>query len=241
MSATNQAAGHRFYSLRMAAEPRASLFDRTLALVGLVTLSPFIILIAIAIVVETGFPVFFSQDRLAAGGHFFRLYKFRKFRPDIGSATRPVTLAADSRLTRVGRFLERTKLDEIPQLWNIVMGNMAIIGPRPEVPYFADCFTGGYERVLDYVPGILGPSQIAFRDEGALYPSPVDPVVFYRNVLFPAKAELDLSYYPTRTFLRDLMWMGRGVLAVLHLQPGDAVEVNRTTMVQAEQATRSTD
>ena len=106
---------------------------------------------------------------------------------------------------------------------------------------FADCFAAGHERVPDYIPGILGPSQVAFRDEGALYPSSVDPVVFYRRVLFPAKAELDLSYYPTRTFFRDLMWIGRGVLAVLHLQPADGVQTRDTTIVQRAQTVRNGD
>jgi lipopolysaccharide/colanic/teichoic acid biosynthesis glycosyltransferase len=231
MSASSQTAEYRTFGRRVAAGRRASMLDRTLALIGLMTLAPLIVLIAITLIVETGFPVFFSQERLGKDGRLFRLYKFRKFRPDIGTATRPVTLAADSRLTRVGRFLERTKLDEIPQLWNIVRGDMAIVGPRPEVPCFADCFAAGDERVLDYLPGILGPSQVAFRDEGALYPSSVDPVVFYRHVLFPAKAELDLAYYPSRTFSRDLMWIARGVLAVLHLERRDDVRGRGTTMV----------
>ena len=114
MTASDHIVRYHAYGRRLAAEPSAPMFDRTLALVGLVMLLPFIVLIAVALVVETGFPVFFSQERLGVGGRLFRLYKFRKFRPDIGAATRPERWPLYiRRLTRVGRFLERTKLDEI--------------------------------------------------------------------------------------------------------------------------------
>jgi lipopolysaccharide/colanic/teichoic acid biosynthesis glycosyltransferase len=190
------------------------LFDQFVALTGLILLSPLMILAALTIVIETGFPIFFSQSRLGQGGRRFRMYKFRKFPASGDLSTRPLTVGNDPRFTRVGKFLEKTKLDETPQLWNVLRGDMAIVGPRPEVPEFADCFVGSAGRVLDYKPGILGPSQAVFRNEGSLYPPSVDEQAFYRAVLFPAKASLDLAYYPSRTFLGDLKWWSRCLLAV---------------------------
>jgi len=127
----------------------------------------------------------------------------------------PLTVADDHRMTTIGRILAVTKFDELPQLWNVVKGEMAIVGPRPESLAFADCFDGGLEAVLQWKPGLLGPSQVLFRHEAHFYPQSLDPVLFYREVLFPAKAMIDLSYYPQRTIGSDLIWMVRGLQAVL--------------------------
>ena len=191
-----------------------AVFDKIMARGGLVVLSPLMVVVAAAIVIDSGFPVFFSQDRLGQGGWRFRMHKFRKFHARRDLSTCPLTLSNDERFTRLGKILERTKLDELPQLWNILRGDMAVVGPRPEVPDFADCFVGPSGRVLNYRPGILGPSQAIFRSESALYPPGEDPDVFYREVLFPAKASLDLAYYPSRSFFSDLGWIVRGLLAV---------------------------
>ncbi len=184
------------------------------ALMMLILIMPLAIAIAIAIVIDSGFPVFFSQERLGQHGQRFRMLKFRKFPSTVGRNTQPLTLADDSRFTRIGKFLAKTKLDELPQLWNVIRGDMAIVGPRPEVPDFEACFEGPFYKVLDYRPGIFGPSQAAFRAEGALYAPDRDPRDFYRAVLFPAKAALDLAYYPSRTIAGDISWVFRGILAV---------------------------
>jgi lipopolysaccharide/colanic/teichoic acid biosynthesis glycosyltransferase len=154
------------------------------------------------------------------------MYKFRKLdaRRDTGF---PLTLRDDARMTRVGRLLAQTKLDELPQLYNIIRGDMAVVGPRPESLAFADCFTEAARPVLDERPGIFGPSQVAFRDECAFYPAEGDAIAFYRETLFPAKAALDLEYYPRRTLLSDLRWVGRGVLAVLGGTGGGATTAAR--------------
>ena len=183
----------------------------------LILMMPLAIVVAIAIVIDSGSPVFFAQERLGLHGRRFWILKFRKFSSKVGLNTRPVTLANDSRFTRVGKFLEKTKLDELPQLWNVVRGDMAIVGPRPEVSDFEACFAGRFHRVLDYRPGIFGPSQMAFLAEGTFYPPDQDPQDFYREVLFPAKAALDLAYYPSRTVFTDIKWALRGVLAVCGL------------------------
>jgi len=190
------------------------LVNRIAALMMLVLIMPLVIVIATAIVVDSGFPVFFSQERLGLYGQRFWMLKFRKFASIVGRNTRPLTLADDHRFTRVGKLLAKAKLDELPQLWNVVRGDMAIVGPRPEVPDFETCFEGRFHEVLDHRPGIFGPSQAASCAEGACYPPDQDPQDFYRAVLFPAKAALDLAYYPSRTVMGDIKWVLRGILAV---------------------------
>lgn len=194
------------------------LLDLVIAIAGLVVLSPLMLFVALAISIETGRPIFYSQSRIGRGGTRFRIHKFRKFYKNIGAGS-PLTVDHDPRMTPLGRFMALTKLDELPQLWNVVLGDMSIVGPRPESVEFSDCFTGPYLKVLDYTPGIFGPSQIAFRDERSLYPSNADSIQFYRAVLFPVKASIDLAYFPNRTLVWDLLWMIRGVFAVIGGSP----------------------
>lgn len=192
--------------------------DVVIAALGLVILMPLIALISLAILIEDGRPIFFSQTRLGLKGKHFRIYKFRKFYKTIGM-TAPLTVKNDSRMTRLGHFLARTKLDELPQFWNVLKGDMSIVGPRPESTDFADCFTGVYERVLDYKPGIFGPSQVYLRDESSLFAPNSDPVQFYRDVLFHQKALNDLTYYPHRTIVSDIGWIILGILVTLGFRP----------------------
>jgi lipopolysaccharide/colanic/teichoic acid biosynthesis glycosyltransferase len=190
------------------------LLDLAMAVAGLALSVPLIVLIVALIYLDTGRPILFSQIRLGRGGRRFRLYKFRKFHEKGRADGRPLTVGNDTRLTRVGKLLLRTKLDELPQLWNILKGEMSVVGPRPETPEFSDCFRDSYRKVLDYKPGIFGPSQVFFRNEGSLYPSDRDPERFYRDVLFPLKAQIDLDYFPHRTMMGDLAWIVRAMLAV---------------------------
>jgi lipopolysaccharide/colanic/teichoic acid biosynthesis glycosyltransferase len=198
---------------------RLQLGSRLLALATLFVLTPLGVVIALAIVIDSGSPVFFSQARLGVHGRRFQMLKFRKFHTSVGRDTAPLTLAEDPRYTRIGRLLGKAKLDELPQLWNVVRGEMAIVGPRPEVPDFESCFAGSFGRLLDYRPGIFGPSQAAFSGEAALYPRDQRPEDFYREVLFPTKAAIDLVYYPQRTIFGDVGWVLRGIGAVCGLYP----------------------
>jgi lipopolysaccharide/colanic/teichoic acid biosynthesis glycosyltransferase len=195
------------------------LFDVALAAAGLIVLVPLMLLIALAIYIDSGWPILFSQIRLGQHGHHFGLRKFRKFyRVSAAAGNRALTLSNDNRMTRVGRLLARTKLDELPQLWNVLAGDMSIVGPRPESLAFADCFDERYRAVLDFRPGIFGPNQVFFRSEGRLYTGVGDPEAFYRRVLFPLKARADLAYFPHRTFRHDLAWISRGVCAIFGYQ-----------------------
>lgn len=189
-------------------------FDIALAAAGLIVLLPVIVIVSLAILLESGRPILFIQVRLGKNGRHFKMYKFRKFSPKPDVAGCPLTVKGDPRMTRVGRILEASKIDEVPQLFNVLRGDMAFVGPRPESLAFADCFEGQFRAVLDHRPGIFGPSQVAFRSEGKLYPEGDDPTEFYRRVLFPTKASIDLSYFRHRTFPGDLAWILRGFLAV---------------------------
>lgn len=200
--------------------------DLLIAGTGLVLLAPIMMLVAITIWVDSGRPIFFSQVRVGQMGRRFRMYKFRKFRKDFGPRDCPLTTKSDRRMTPLGRVLARTKLDELPQLWNILKGDMSVVGPRPESLDLAECFVGFSRRVLDHKPGIFGPNQVFFRDEAALYPDGSDPEKFYREVLFPLKARIDLAYFPYRTILSDVGWIALGVLAVFGLRSLPATKFN---------------
>ncbi|WP_217898349.1 sugar transferase [Tropicimonas sediminicola] len=189
------------------------MLDLIFATLGLIVLSPLMLIIALLIVVESGFPVFFVQTRIGRNGKHFNMFKFRKLDAARDDGC-PLTLKNDMRMTRVGKVLAETKLDELPQLFNILRGDMSVVGPRPESLAFEDCFTESVRPVLDQRPGIFGPSQVAFRNECALYPKGSDLIQYYRETLFPAKAALDLSYYPTRTVWTDILWIVRGIRAV---------------------------
>ncbi len=212
-------------------------FDCLVALIALVCLAPVLAAVAAAIWLESGGPIFFSQARLGKGGQRFRLHKFRKFHdrgphgPAQGGGL-AVTLYNDPRMTRMGRLLERTKLDELPQLWNIVVGEMALVGPRPESLAFASCFNGAYVDVLGYRPGLFGPCQAVFRRESLLYEAGRDPEDFYRTVLFPMKAQIDLAYFPRRSMVSDAAWAARSILAIFGWSPLPGVKACRLEEIE---------
>ena len=200
------------------------LLDVIVAGAAILFFLPLLLCIALAIFAEDGCPVFFSQTRLGQGGRHFQLLKFRKFGAAAGTLGLPVTLADDPRLTRVGRILEKSKLDELPQFWNVLRGDMSLVGPRPESLHFADCFVGSYGSLLSHKPGLFGPAQVFFRNESAYYSADEDPERTYRRVLFPIKASLDLQHYTRRSLLEDLAWIVRGVAAVVGFSPARLVK-----------------
>lgn len=202
--------------------------DICLVCLAVLVLGPLLLLVAAAVWLESGGPVLFCQVRIGKGGRHFCMYKFRKFHADAGTAGSPLTLKKDHRLTFVGSILAATKIDELPQLWNVLRGDMAIVGPRPESLAFADCFHNGWEDLLRFKPGLIGPSQIMFRNEADLFPSDVAPDLFYRTVLFPLKARIDLEYFERRTLAEDIIIMLRGALAVGGCVPSPDASLNAT-------------
>lgn len=189
--------------------------DFVLAATGLVLAAPVMLVIALLLKMEEKADVIFSQQRLGREGKPFRIHKFRKFPSSWGTKGPGVTVAGDARMTRIGAILERTKLDELPQLWNILKGEMSFVGPRPESMRYADLFKGEFAGVLDHVPGIFGPNQVEFRNESAMYPADESPEDFYKRELFPRKARNDLEYFSRANCLQDLVWIFRGVAASL--------------------------
>jgi lipopolysaccharide/colanic/teichoic acid biosynthesis glycosyltransferase len=185
-------------------------FDFTVALVGLpILLLPGVVLAA-AVGAGSGRPVFFRQERVGGGGRVFRIVKFRTMvvRP---AGDSPVTVAGDARMTPVGAFLRRWKLDELPQLWNVLVGDMSLVGPRPDVPGYADGLQGDDRRVLELRPGITGPATLAYRDEEELLAGVDDPVRYNDEVIWPAKVRLNLEYLRTASLGKDLGYLWRTV------------------------------
>jgi lipopolysaccharide/colanic/teichoic acid biosynthesis glycosyltransferase len=170
--------------------------------------------VALAVWIEGGRPILFSQLRLGQNGRPFRIYKFRKFKPDCDLPNYPLTMERDQRLTAIGRILAATKLDELPQLWNVLRGDMSLVGPRPESLAFSDCFHNGFEELLEHQPGLFGPCQVIFRHENRLYPADASAADFYRQVLFPAKAKVDLAYFSRRTLTSDFGWILRATQVI---------------------------
>ncbi|MFB3885561.1 MAG: sugar transferase [Thermodesulfobacteriota bacterium] len=185
-------------------------FDIILALIWMVIGSPIIAGIAFLLWIESPGKIIFSQDRLGYRGRVFRLHKFRKFPAHWKDKGPGLTASDDARMTRLGAFLQKTKLDELPQLWNILKGEMSFVGPRPESLVFSDLFEGKYRKVLEFIPGIFGPNQVLFRNEANLYPADEPPEAYYRRELFPKKAEKDLDYFPQANLFSDFIWIARG-------------------------------
>lgn len=177
-------------------------------------LAPVFLIVAAAIWIESGRPILYSQLRLGQNGRPFRIYKFRKFRPNCDLNGYPLTMDGDGRLTAIGRLLAATKLDELPQLWNVLRGDMSLVGPRPESLAFIDCFRNGFEKILEHKPGLFGPCQVLFRHENRLYPTNVSAAEFYRETLFPEKAKIDLAYFSHRTLASDLGWILRAAKVI---------------------------
>src|SRR3984893_982961 len=187
-------------------------FDVTCALVGLTLLSPLFVFVATAIKLEDGGPVFFSQLRVGKNLRRFRLFKFRSMIPNSGSIS-PLTAPEDSRITRVGRFLRKYKLDELPQLLNVVKGEMQLVGVRPEIERYVEIFPNEYEVLLQDRPGITDPATLSFRHEEQIFQAGTLEKQYVCQIL-PQKLKLSLKYSQARTFFSDLGILVRTVLGL---------------------------
>jgi lipopolysaccharide/colanic/teichoic acid biosynthesis glycosyltransferase len=184
-----------------------ALLDRALAAAGLVALSPVFALAALTIKLSDGGPVFFRQARVGAGFRTFQMLKFRSMRKDAGGP--PLTAAGDPRVTAFGRFLRRTKLDELPQLWNVLKGEMSLVGPRPEVPRYVEAFREAYETILSVKPGITDFAAIEYRDEESVLARFSDPAEGYMNEVLPAKLRLYRRYVSELSLAVDITILAR--------------------------------
>jgi lipopolysaccharide/colanic/teichoic acid biosynthesis glycosyltransferase len=195
--------------------------DVSIAAPALVVLSPLFAAIAVLIVLDSPGPVFYRATRVGFRGRPLTMLKFRKMHRAARGAD--LTLARDDRLTRVGAWLARTKLDELPQLWHVLRGEMSLVGPRPEAPSFVACYPAEYGVILSTRPGVTGYTQLAFAREGSIL-DPDDAEGHYVRALLPQKVELDQLYATHRSTRRDLRILTATFRTVVLQQP---VAVNR--------------
>lgn len=173
---------------------RKRAFDIVCAALGLLVLSPVLLLCALLVGLTSPGGVLFRQERIGRNGVSFTIYKFRSMRKD--NAGLKISTSSDSRITPVGRILRKTKLDELPQLWNVLKGDMSFVGPRPEVREYTDLYTPEQRQVLLVRPGITGLASIRYRNENDLLSASTDPNRTYIEEVMPAKLALDLEYIP---------------------------------------------
>ena len=190
--------------------------DFVLVLIGVTILLPVFVAIAVLIKLDSPGPVFFRQRRAGRNGTFFRIYKFRTMVDGAYMMGSRLTTKRDPRITRVGQYLRWTKLDELPQLFNVLRGEMSLIGPRPEDPHFVEFYTPLQQNVLRARPGIVGPSQILGRDEAEDYPDGLrDTERYYVERILPEKLGRDLDYVRTGTFWGDIWLLLHGLWATV--------------------------
>jgi len=179
------------------------IFDVFLALFLLVLLAPIMAVIALAIMLDDGHPVLFAQTRIGRYGKPFRILKFRSMRNRADGAS--LTIGNDPRITRVGAFIRRFRLDELPQLFNVLRGDMSFVGPRPEVPKYVACYpSAARRRIQELRPGITDTASIRFRDEDQILAAASDPERVYVENILPEKIACFLDYVDNRSFLGDL-------------------------------------
>lgn len=189
-------------------------FDLLVALPGLVVLAPALLVIAALVRLDSPGPALFRQVRVGRGGRDFTLFKFRTMTVRRGSGAGSFEPGDSSRVTRVGRVLRATKLDELPQLWNVVRGDMSLVGPRPEVRTWVRVAPERWAVVHQVRPGITDPASILYRHEEQILAGSPDPEGLYRDQILPRKLRIYEEYVRTRTFWGDLVILGRTALAL---------------------------
>jgi lipopolysaccharide/colanic/teichoic acid biosynthesis glycosyltransferase len=191
------------------------LVDVVVASVALVLLAPLLFLVALLIKLDSAGPVFFRQERMGQGVQPFLIYKFRTMVRDAAQKGGPLTLGRDSRITRLGRWLRKTKIDELPQLLNILKGEMGLVGPRPEVRKYVELFPREFERILQIKPGLTDLASIKYRNETEVLEGSEDPEQEYVRCILPDKIRLAKEYVAKSSFLFDLKLILRTLLRVI--------------------------
>ena len=177
-------------------------FDRGMALFGLLVCSPIFLIVSMLIKIKMPEgPVIFKQKRVGKDGKLFTMYKFRTMAMEHGGSSISV---AESRITPLGAVLRKYKLDELPELWNVLVGNMSFVGPRPDVPGYADHLRGEERLILKLRPGITGPASLKYANEETILAYVVDPVRYNDEIIFPDKVKINLDYYYNHTFFGDI-------------------------------------
>ena len=178
-------------------------FDRVVSTIGLVIKSPLLFVTAIMIkILMPGGPVIFKQKRIGRNGREFVMYKFRSM--VVGHSGSSISVAGESRITPFGAILRRYKIDELPELWNVMTGEMSFVGPRPDVPGYADKLKGAERAILQLRPGITGPASLKYRDEEELLATVKDPQKYNDEIIFPDKVRINLYYMKHYSFVDDI-------------------------------------
>ena len=178
-------------------------FDRLASLLGLLMLWPILIVLTILVTLKMpGGPAFFTQKRVGKDGRLFTMYKFRSM--TVGHNGSSVSVAGESRITPFGAKIRKYKLDELPELWNVLKGDMSFVGPRPDVPGYADALVGEDREVLNLRPGITGPASLKYRNEEELLASVDDPQKYNDEVIFPDKVRINRYYLHHYSFWMDI-------------------------------------
>jgi lipopolysaccharide/colanic/teichoic acid biosynthesis glycosyltransferase len=192
------------------------LFDVCGALLGLLVSLPFLLVVAIAVKLDSAGPVLYIPVRVGRGGRPFRVFKFRSMFVDSDRGS-PITTDVDARVTRVGRIIRPLRIDELPQLLNVLIGDMSLVGPRPEAPPIVERYTADQRKVFELRPGITGPTQLDSLDEATRLPADGDPTEYYVRYILPEKLAVDLRYTITRTFAGDIRLLLRTPISLGHL------------------------
>lgn len=183
------------------------LFDRFFALVGIVLFLPIYILISILICLYMpGGSIIFKQKRVGRNGELFVMYKFRSM--TVKHSDSPISIAGESRITPLGAKLRKYKLDELPELWNVLIGDMSFVGPRPDVPGYADRLLGDDKDILKLRPGITGVASLKYANEEEILATVDDPISYNDKVIFPDKVKINLAYYKNHSICGDckIIW-----------------------------------
>jgi lipopolysaccharide/colanic/teichoic acid biosynthesis glycosyltransferase len=191
------------------------IIDFTFSFIALIVLIPVILVISLAIVIQCGLPVFFYQERVGKNWKKFKIIKFRTMINGANNAGPDISTDNDSRITNIGRFLRKYKLDEIPQLWNILKGEMSIVGPRPEIPKYVNDFSVEYTEILKIKPGLSDYAALEYSNEAALLKSSFNAEEFYKSIILPEKIKLYKRYINEISFLTDIKIILRTVKSIV--------------------------
>lgn len=198
------------------------LFDRIAALCGLLVIWPILLVVAILIKIKMlGGPVLFTQKRVGKNGKLFTIYKFRSM--TVSHSGSSVSVAGESRITPLGAKLRQYKIDELPELWNVFIGDMSFVGPRPDVPGYADALQGKDRDVLKLRPGITGPASLKYRNEEELLAKVDDPQKYNDEVIFPDKVRINLYYLHNYSFVKDILMIFCTVLGRKMMYNGELI------------------
>ena len=179
------------------------LFDIIFSLIGIVFLLPIFIVVSFLIKIDSSGPIFFLQKRVGLNGDIFKIIKFRTMRVNHNNSL-TITLENDVRITRIGKILRKYKIDEIPELINVLIGDMSFVGPRPDVPGYADLLKGKNRNILKLRPGITSRASIKYANEEQLLLDQQDPIAYNNDVIFPDKVKMNLNYYENNNIWIDI-------------------------------------